>query len=305
MVEGKTFTLVTARRGSLKARMHRMGRAVRIDATPKSGNGPADFLGSRMGEPWIKLRIHAEHPKVLRISALTKLPKETVFAMAVRWFRHVDAYLPDDSCVIDAAGINAVVQFRADANKGQDEMTFVRGLLDEHVQWLSDAHDGGYRIPEYDKHFSANAKRRGEEALRKKNKRASAKRPHKSGQKSASLSISSLSSSESLTKQEDAKYAPRKQIPPPHADWVAYGVEIGLSAAEARSSFDYWESVGWKRRTGRVQDWQATLRTRKAQLDSNNGKSPGNGLAAKSASEASTDAAFAALEARGAFNRDK
>lgn len=39
-----------------------------------------------------------------------------------------------------------------------------------------------------------------------------------------------------------------------------YGLEIGLPKSECQVCFDYWESAGWKRKSGPVKDWKATVR---------------------------------------------
>ena len=53
-----------------------------------------------------------------------------------------------------------------------------------------------------------------------------------------------------------------KNIVPPKLDWVIdYMKEKGANQSEAEKFFDYWESTGWSRKSGKVKDWQATVRT--------------------------------------------
>jgi hypothetical protein len=53
----------------------------------------------------------------------------------------------------------------------------------------------------------------------------------------------------------------RTSVPPPIEDMVEYGAEIGVDEVMARKCHNYWASAGWRRKSGPVKDWEATLRT--------------------------------------------
>lgn len=40
-----------------------------------------------------------------------------------------------------------------------------------------------------------------------------------------------------------------------------YGREINLPIEECRACWDYWESTGWRRKSGLIRDWKAVVRT--------------------------------------------
>lgn len=57
-----------------------------------------------------------------------------------------------------------------------------------------------------------------------------------------------------------------KRIPPDRRRVLRYGRLIGMTQEQSEEFFDYWESVGWKRKAGKVRDWWATMRVRLADL---------------------------------------
>lgn len=120
-----------------------------------------------MPEPWIKLIIHPEHPKVLRLAELLRLHPDEVFAKAVRWFRYVDANLASSACAIGSASLCAICRFHPDRNKSQTEDTLVEAMVA--VGWLGRGEAGGpLQVLEFEKHFGKNAKIRAQAADRQK-----------------------------------------------------------------------------------------------------------------------------------------
>ena len=120
-----------------------------------------------MPEPWIKLIIHPEHPKVLRLAEILRLHPDEVFAKAVRWFRYVDANLASSACAIGSASLCAICRFHPDRNKSQNEDTLVEAMVA--VGWLGRGEAGGpLQVLEFEKHFGANAKRRAQAADRQR-----------------------------------------------------------------------------------------------------------------------------------------
>jgi len=62
------------------------------------------------------------------------------------------------------------------------------------------------------------------------------------------------------TKEQEAKE--RKYCIPPNRDWVVeYFTKSGFDDLEADKFLNYWESVGWRRGSRKVIDWEATART--------------------------------------------
>ena len=59
-----------------------------------------------------------------------------------------------------------------------------------------------------------------------------------------------------------------RKVIPPEKTWVAeYAKAIGMSLAEAGKYYDHHQGRGWKLKTGKMVDWQACMRTWKANID--------------------------------------
>ncbi len=119
--------------------------------------------------PWIKLVVHPEHPKVLRVSRLTRQPLEVVFAALVRWFRYVDFNCAHAATGLTEERFNGIAMWHPKRARGA---TLVQAMMDPEVEWIELDADGMLVIRELEAHFCKSAKRRAMEAKRKQTKRA-------------------------------------------------------------------------------------------------------------------------------------
>lgn len=118
---------------------------------------------------WIKLVIHPEHDKILRLADLTGASQEAVFASIVRWFRWVDEHADGPCPSVSVSGFRAISRW-ADGRLAE-------AMLDKDVDWME--RDGDRLKPtRVDTHFGGGAKRRCTEASRKMSARNADKRPH-------------------------------------------------------------------------------------------------------------------------------
>lgn len=107
---------------------------------------------------WLKLVIHPEHDKILRISDLTGTSPEVAFAAVVRWFRWVDGHADGPCPQVSLAGFRTICRWPDDG--------LAEAMQDKDVDWLRA--DGERFGPTRVKtHFGGGAKRRCLEAARK------------------------------------------------------------------------------------------------------------------------------------------
>lgn len=116
---------------------------------------------------WIKLLIHPEHEKVLRIADLTGTLPDAAFVGCVRWFRWVDAHVENA-----ATGIS-VLSFRVVTRWADDGLS--RAMLHADVEWLEKGSDGLLRPTRPSTHFGQSAKQRGLTAKRVEKHRSNAR----------------------------------------------------------------------------------------------------------------------------------
>ena len=145
---------------------------------------------------WIKLHIHPDGPEISRLVELTGENRDKVFTCVLRWFFHVDRHCVDPVTGIGELAFNDIVGWRPQSVRkvsasrplfGAGSLSLAHAMSTDHVQWLTFREDDTLEITGFEKHFSKSAKRRAQEALRKKKaragkgaqneKKASAKRP--------------------------------------------------------------------------------------------------------------------------------
>ncbi len=116
--------------------------------------------------------------------------------------------------------------------------------------------DGGWFIingEKYRRKMSAD-ERREKNAIYQKNHR----------ERKKSVSTQSDISAKSAQKEEETDTEKRKRKPLSLAECVTYAKTRGISASDAEAFFDSQESGGWTRGGKALRDWQASLRTWKA-----------------------------------------
>ena len=113
---------------------------------------------------WIKLVIHPEHEKVLRLADLTETAPDAAFVAAVRWFRWVDAHVESADTGISILSFRAVTRWPNDA--------LATAKLHADVDRLTKGRDGLLRPTRPDTHFSGSAKRRAVHGRQVAHKRA-------------------------------------------------------------------------------------------------------------------------------------
>lgn len=58
-----------------------------------------------------------------------------------------------------------------------------------------------------------------------------------------------------------SKPTPTRKIIPPKPEWVSKYFTVQGFTSDPSAFFDYWESRGWKTKTGMMKDWEAAART--------------------------------------------
>lgn len=101
---------------------------------------------------WIKLTIHPEHDKVLRLADLAESTPDAAFVAAVRWFRWVDAHVENAHTGISFVSFRVVVRWPDDK--------LALAMLHPSVDWMEKGRDGLLRPTRPDSHFSKSAKQR-------------------------------------------------------------------------------------------------------------------------------------------------
>lgn len=101
---------------------------------------------------WIKLTIHPEHDKVLRLADLAESTPDAAFVAAVRWFRWVDAHVENAHTGISLSSFRVVVRWPDDK--------LALAMLHPSVDWMEKGRDGLLRPTRPDSHFSKSAKQR-------------------------------------------------------------------------------------------------------------------------------------------------
>lgn len=107
---------------------------------------------------WIKLCIHPEHEKVLRVADLTGGDIGGAFVAVVRWFWWVDSHVDGTGTTISFAGFRSVTRWPDDG--------LAKAMTHADVDWLTES-DGMLRPTRPDSHFGKSARRRALDAVRK------------------------------------------------------------------------------------------------------------------------------------------
>jgi hypothetical protein len=116
---------------------------------------------------FIILRIHPDHPKVLRLAALTGEDKWQACGRAVAWFRYVDQYFADAKTGLDRQMFNDIIGSRGKRGK----LDYFDAMQDEHINWIKTDDSGHVAVVEYDSNFGRSSKRRAMDARYQSGKR--------------------------------------------------------------------------------------------------------------------------------------
>jgi len=143
------------------------------------------------------LRLHARHPKVLRISALTGIDVHRVLSLCVDWFMYVDKHFTGSTTNLNSTGFQTVLGYE-DVRHGEasadQRVSLVDAFLD--VEFLRvDSGTDLLVVPDFDTYFSSSAKRRALKSKQKRFQRLSPKCRQDGRQKGDTLSSYSSSHS--------------------------------------------------------------------------------------------------------------
>ncbi len=155
------------------------------------------------------------------------------------------------SAIAREAGISAEVARRAlDLFQGPDDESRTPDNQGKRIEKV----DGGYRVLNYEKY----RERDYTNAERQKRWRESQKSNVTGVTEALPVTTRNTCRSRVQKQKED------KRRPLSLAECVAYGITIGISASDTEAFFDSQESGGWTRGGKALCNWQASLRTWKA-----------------------------------------
>lgn len=112
---------------------------------------------------FIILRIHPDHPKVLRLAELTGDSPCEACGRAVAWFRYVDQHFSDAKTGLGRVAFARILN----ARKRRGKLDYFSAMQDAHINWISVDDEGCIEIVEYDANFDRSSKRRAIENRRK------------------------------------------------------------------------------------------------------------------------------------------
>lgn len=105
---------------------------------------------------YIKLKTHPDHPKVLRLTALTGADAEHVFSACVRWFTWIDKECTNATTGIPPAGVDVVCRLRAPRGAPALSELFRR----PDINWITVGEDGLVLVVDFLANFENTSKMR-------------------------------------------------------------------------------------------------------------------------------------------------
>lgn len=202
-----------------------------------------------MAGDWIKIeKATVRKPEILRIAATLGIHPDHAFGLCFRFWTWCDDQLAE-------ANVSGVSLELVDALV--DRSGFAAALVT--VGWLQ-ARNGSLVIPNFDRHLSQSAKTRALTA-----RRVSDHGKRKANGANVSLALpreeKSITTKVDNISQEDNPSSKKRKFTPPTVAEVAAYCQERRNGIDPQAWVDYWQSRGWKLRSGQMADWRAAVRT--------------------------------------------
>lgn len=214
-----------------------------------------------MAGDWIKMRLDLQsHPKVVRILSATCTDKFRVIGGLHAVWSVFDAHTEDGIL----SGYTPETMDHIIGWPG-----FSQAMID--VGWLEYDGDQTLKMPEFQSHNGKSAKRRAEDAERKKESRKSPENVR---------NLSANSHTKTVTREEkrrDKENTKRKFVKPTVEEVRAYCNERG-NGIDPQAFVDHYEANGWKRGSTPIKDWKACVRTWEAKRKESSPQRTSEGL---------------------------
>jgi hypothetical protein len=124
-----------------------------------------------VGATFIKLALEPDSPKILRLVELTGRDVTVCFTCVVRWLFYVDQNLREETTTLTPAVFHALVGWPK-RRKSREHMELCDALCEKDVDWLRVNEHGRLVIIDFERYFSASAKRRARAAFRQREHRS-------------------------------------------------------------------------------------------------------------------------------------